>query len=627
MPVFAVLVLFALVIVGKLVDLQVLSPDRYRQMSAEQRLVQQVLPAERGSILDRAGVPLAVSVPQRSVFIDPQLVGDPSGTAATLAPVVGIDPVALEARIAAGGRFAYVARHVPDAVADEVVAMALPGVGLVEEPKRFLPNESSGRSVVGMTDIDGNGLSGIEAQYADILTGAPGSLTVERSPDGRTIPVGDREVVPAVAGDDLVLSIDRSLQYEAERILAAQVEATGAKGGVAIVMHPGTGEIYAMANVRRDPEAGVVPDVNNAAVTTSYEPGSVMKMITTSAAVEEGLVSPSSSFEVPQSMKLGDYEFTEHTPVGTRQLVLPQILSQSSNIGTIKVAQLLGGDRLNEYLRSFGLGERTAINFPNEQAGFVHDFEDWTDSSIGSIPIGQGIAVTPLQMLAAFNVIANGGEYVEPRLVLGSVAADGTRTPAPPGERRRVVSVDTADTMNMMLRGVVAVGTGKRASVPGFTVAGKTGTAAKPLENGTYEDAAGNSFYRATFVGFLPAGDPSLSILVMVDEPVGDISGGSVAAPVFAGIADSAIRILGIAPPVADRAARFIDALPPEAAGLPGLDGSAVPRVTDAGGEPIQTTRVRARPVAAAPPPADPGAGGEDVGTGGAAQAAAGASP
>ncbi len=600
LPVLALLVLFAGVIVAKLVDLQVLSPDRYREMSAEQRIVEQVLPAERGAILDRAGVPLAVSIPQRSVFVDPQLVGDASTTAATLASVVGVDPVAIESRIAEGGRFAYVARHVPDEVADQVASLALPGVGLLEEPKRFLPNGASGRSVVGLTDIDGNGLSGLEAQYAEVLTGQPGSLSVERSPDGR--PVGDREVVPAVAGDDLALTIDRSLQYEAERILAEHVEATGAKGGVALVMHPGTGEIYAMANVRRDPDVGVVPDVNNAAVTTSYEPGSVMKMITTSAAVEEGVVTPSTSFEVPESMQLGDYEFTEHTPLGTRQLVLPQILSQSSNIGTILVAQRQRGERLNQYLQAFGLGERTAVAFPNEQSGFVHAYEDWTDSSIGSIPIGQGIAVTPLQMLTAFNVIANGGEYVAPQLVLESVAADGTRTSAPAPETRRVVSVDTADKMNMMLRGVVAVGTGKRAAVPGFVVAGKTGTAAKPLENGTYEDAAGNSFYRATFVGFLPAGNPSLSILVMVDEPVGNTSGGSVAAPVFSGIADSAIRILGIAPATTDRAARFIDALPPEAEGVPGLGSAAAPRVTDAAGEPLVSDRVRARPVAAPVP-------------------------
>lgn len=602
--------LFAVVIVGKLVDLQVLSPDRYRQMSADQRIVEQVLPAERGAILDRAGVPLAVSVPQRSVFVDPQLVGDPTGTAASLAAVVGVDPLAIESRLAAGGRFAYVARHVPDAIADQVAAMALPGVGLIEEPKRFLPSGASARAVVGLTDIDGTGLSGLEAQYADQLTGSPGSLTVERGPDGRTIPVGERDMVPAVAGDDLVLSIDRSLQYETERILAAQVEATGAKGGVALVMQPATGEIYAMANVRRDPEAGVVPDVNNAAVTTSFEPGSVMKMITVSAAVQEGVVAPSSTFEVPYSMTLGDYEFTEHSPVGTRQLVLPQILSQSSNIGTIKVAQALGGERLNEYLRAFGLGARTSVAFPNEQAGFVHAFEDWTDSSIGSIPLGQGIAVTPLQMLTAFNVVANGGEYVAPRLVLESVAADGTRTPTPAGERRRVISPDTADMVNVMLRGVVAVGTGKQAAVPGFTVAGKTGTAAKPLDNGTYEDAAGNSFYRATFVGFLPAGDPSLSILVMVDEPVGDVYGGSVAAPAFAGIADAAIRILGIAPPVSDRAARYLDALPPEAAGIPGLGGAVASRATDGNGDPLPTSQVRALPVAASRPAGGAGPGG-----------------
>ena len=603
MSVFAVLAVLLAAVLFKLVDLQLIDPDAYQAMSEKQRMFEHVIPAERGAIVDRSGVELAVSVPQDSVYIDPGMIEDPAATAAAVAPILDITEESVHAAIGRGGRFAYLARHVPDETAGRIRELELPGVATVSEPKRFLPSGDVARSVVGLTDIDGLGLSGLEAQYADVLTGQAGSLTVERGRDGRTIPVGERELIPAQPGSNLVLTLDRSLQYEAERILSTQVAKVGARGGVALVTRPATGEVLAMANVTRVDETGEVEvDINNAAVTTSYEPGSVMKMITVSGAVEEGLVDWSTTVEVADSLRLGDYQFSEHTPHGTVNWAIPEILSSSSNVGTIRVAQMLGEDGLYQYLRSFGLGDVTTVGFPNEQAGFIDDPSDWSGSSIGSISIGQGIAVTPLQMAMAFNVIANGGVYVPPRLVAATVNPSGERHELPTGEPRQVVSRDTADMMNMMLRGVVAVGTGQKAAVNGYTVAGKTGTAAKPQPTGSYLDAAGNMQYRATFIGFAPAEDPALSILVMIDEPSnGDIYGGSLAAPVFSELARVALRILDVPPPATDRATRFIDALP-EAAKK--VDAKMSQAVTNAAGQVLATepgSRVRATAVAAPP--------------------------
>jgi cell division protein FtsI (penicillin-binding protein 3) len=419
--------------------------------------------------------------------------------------------------------------------------------------------------------------------------------------------VGEHELVPATAGHDLVLSIDRSLQFETEQALISQVAASGAAGGVVVVSNPATGEILAMANVRRDPNTGeVAPDMNNAAVTTSYEPGSVMKMITASAAVEEGLVDYATQFTIPDSIRLGEWDFSEHTPHGTVTWPLPQLLSNSSNVGTIQIAQMLGEQRLHDYLVRFGLSQPTALGFPNEQSGSVPAVEDWWGSSMASISLGQSVAVTPLQMLMSYNVVANGGVYVPPRLVLETVAPDGTRRLNPVAAPHRVIGEDTADMMNMMLRGVVAVGTGQRAAVEGYPVAGKTGTARKAQPNGTYVDDMGISRYQATFVGFVPATAPALSIFVMIDEPGdGNIYGGSVAAPVFAEVARAGLRILDIAPPATDRAERFADALPAEARGMYEAGDSVAPRASETVLGQGPDGRVRALPVGASRPQTD----------------------
>jgi cell division protein FtsI (penicillin-binding protein 3) len=552
----ALLVSFAF-LVSKLADLQVVNPERYRELGVEQRMFSQSLAAERGTIYDRNGAELAMSRPARSVFVDPALIDDPRAASAMLAPVVGVDAADIEAKMRGEGRFAYIARKIPAEMAAEIEALALSGVGLLEEPERHHPSGQVARSILGLTDVDNVGISGVEALYGSALTGTPGKVVLERNPAGRTIAVGEHHQVEAVKGDDVVLTIDRSLQFETERILAEQVALAQAKGGIAVVTKPDTGEILAMANVVNDDESGtIVPGTNNAALTTAYEPGSVMKVVTVSAAIEAGVVAPETVIPVPSSLKIAEYEFTDSEPHPPTAWSVSDVLAHSSNIGTIKIAQQLGKHRLHDMVSAFGFGERSPIGFPNEQAGAVPHPDNpsqWWDTSIGTLAIGHGVSVTPLQMLVAYNTIANGGVYVPPRLVHSIVDADGTEHAHPVGAARRVLSKPTADTMNVMLRQVVAEGTGRLAAVHGYTPAGKTGTSRKPQPGGGYADENGIFQYQSTFVGFVPAEQPALSIIVIIDEPHGGAyTGGAVAAPAWSKIASFALRELSVAPPATD---------------------------------------------------------------------------
>lgn len=570
---------------ARLVQVQVLAGDEYAQFGATQRFRQIALPADRGSIFDRNGHDLAVSLPQRTIVADPSLVEDPVATARRLAPILELDTVAesaLVSELSAQSRFTYVARRVDDDVAAAVEDLALPGLFFLDEPERFAPAGDLARSLLGQVGVDNEGLSGLEAQYDDLLTGTPGQLVIEKDPEGRTIPSGERELRPARRGDDLVLAIDRSMQYEAERALAEQIAAKGAEGGIAIVSRPATGEILALANLATDPETGEVGAVrNNMAATTVFEPGSVSKVITVAAALEEGLVEPATRLEVPDTLRVGDHDFTDHDPHPTEPWSVTRILTESSNIGTIKLAQLLGKERLDGYLRRFGFGSRTALDFPNESPGLMLDPADYSGTSMGSIPIGQGISVTALQMLQAYNVIANDGLYVPPKLLLETVDAAGRSRPAAGPEPRRVVSEATASNMRDMMANVVAEGTGTRGGITGYTVAGKTGTARKPQPTGGYRNEAGGYDYVATFAGFVPAERPELSIIVVIDEPSnGDIYGGSVAAPVFADLAQYGLRLFRVPPPLVERAPA------PETAAAE----------AQAAGEAEQPVRVRAEP-------------------------------
>lgn len=540
------LVVFAVLftaVVARLSQLQVVDRGRLDALGESQVVRSIALPADRGSVLDRSGHDLALSLPRATVWADPRYVEDVPRTAAALAPVLGVDAGALTERLAADAAFVYLARQVDVAVAERVAELGLAGVHLLDEPARFAPAGDLARSVVGSVNIDGVGRAGLELLYDDVLAGEPGELVLERDPDGRTIPQGERQVRPAVAGDDLVLTIDRGMQHAAEQALIAQLEATGAPAGTAIVMHPQTGEIYAMANVARPDGGGpAVPVGTNTAVTSVYEPGSVNKVITIAGALEEGLVSPSTPLSVPDHLRVSDHTFRDHDPHATATWNPVDILATSSNIGTIMLGQQLGRERVDEYLRRFGFGSPTALDFPGESAGLLLDVEDWSGTSIGSIPLGQGVAVTAMQMLAAYNVFANDGVYVEPRLVLATVDGEGGRHETSPSMTDRVVSEQTATQVRDMLVAVVEGGTGTQAAIDGYVVAGKTGTARKPQPGGGYQDAAGNYDYVATFAGFVPAQDPQLSIIVVIDEPSTSIFASQVAAPVFAELARFGLR-------------------------------------------------------------------------------------
>ncbi|MGI9033114.1 MAG: peptidoglycan D,D-transpeptidase FtsI family protein [Acidimicrobiales bacterium] len=518
---------------------------RYALVGLNQRLHTAALPAERGAIVDRNGDPLAILSRQRTVWADPQEVRDPASAARALAGILHQDQKVIRDKLTGPGSFVYLARKVDDPVADAVGALHLAGVSLLEEPKRVDPAGSLALPVLGQVGLDDEGLSGLELQYQKSLAGRAGQLVVERDPAGRDIAAGIHEVKAAAPGQRVELTLDRSMQFEAERVLSGQITTTRAKGGIAIVMDPTTGDILAMANLVAGANGGppaAAPD--NMAVTRVYEPGSVNKLVTMAGAIEEGLVRPTDTLVVPPTIKVADGTFRDAESHPTESMTVTRILADSSNVGTIMIGQRLGKDRIDRYIRAFGLASRTTLDFPGESGGILPDLSSWSGTSIATMPIGQGVAVTALQMLGAYNTVANGGTQVTPRLVKRVVDSRGKahelKRPAP----RRVVSQETVRALVPMLEQVVKDGTAPAAAVDGYSVAGKTGTAQKARDDGRGYQAGS---YVATFAGFLPAGAPRLSAIVVLDDPT-PIFGGLVSAPVFSDLAGFGARLLAIPP-------------------------------------------------------------------------------
>lgn len=538
-------------IVGvQLVRVQVIGADRYVRHGEAQRVRGIELAAGRGSIFDRNDYDLAITIPQRTVVADPRLVTDPDATARALARLLdGADDASindLRDKLSSDAAFVYVARGVSDEVANAIASRELEGIWFIDEPKRFNPSDDLALSVLGRVGTDNEGLSGLELTYDEALTGTAGELVLERDPEGRTIPAGRHRLEPADPGEDLILTIDRNLQFEAERVLAEHVSATGAKAGTSIISDPRTGEILALVNVDAHP-SGPRPSGNNMAVTTVYEPGSVSKVITLASAIEADVVTPATVLQVPYSLRVADHTFTDPFGHATESYTVDEILTKSSNVGTILIAQQLGKDRVYDYLQAFGFGEPTALALPNETGGQFPKPEDWSGTSIATIPVGQGISVTAMQMLFAYNAIANDGIYVPPKLVGAVVDADGERRPGPSERPHRVVSRATATQMREMMGRVVEEGTGKAASIEGYRVAGKTGTARKASPEGGYVWPDGGYRHTATFAGFMPADDPTLSVLVTLDEPQ-QVYASETAAPAFAELSRHALRMLRLPP-------------------------------------------------------------------------------
>jgi cell division protein FtsI (penicillin-binding protein 3) len=490
------------------------------------------IPAERGNIFDRNGTVLAVSVPQTTVVADPRVIKDPVAYAAKLAPIVHVDQAELETRLAnRKSAFAYVARKVDDATVKQVRALDLVGISYQDESKRFYPNGAIAGTVVGFVGTDNNGLGGMEYDDDKILTGTPGAVQVERDPQGNDIPGGGRQVKAAKRGQDVVLTIDASLQWQTEQSLLEGVQNMNAKGGTAVIVDVQTGDVLAMATVdgATDTQPAHVADntENNRTVTDVYEPGSTNKVVTMAGAIQEGKVTPDTVFDdVYQSINVGGTDYTD-VEDHSSTMTVADILAQSSNVGTIKVASQLGPAKLAQYLHAFGYGQPTGLNLPGESPGssFYDTKQDYTDTSMGSIPIGYGIAVTPMQMLDVYATIADHGMARPPRLIAATVDASGTRHDKPLPAPHQVVSPATADAVTSMLKKVVTEGTGRNAQIDGYPVAGKTGTAKKvPYDTGEYN---------ASFAGFAPADNPRLAAIVVVDAPQGSIYGADAAAPVF----------------------------------------------------------------------------------------------
>jgi cell division protein FtsI (penicillin-binding protein 3) len=556
------LVVCALAVVARLIDIQVVHAGAYQTAASHESTTTVSIPALRGGIYDRAGAALALSQPTDDVIADDFQVTHPLHYAQALSPLLGVPVATLNDMLRRHTGYVVLAKQVSQANAGKISTDTFPGITLVGDSKRIVPNGNLASPVIGFTNGSGLGAAGIEYGDNQKLAGTSGKLTLLESPSGVALPqspVTDR--VASTAGKGLELTLDSQLQYESEQALAGAIETSQALSGTAIVEDVKTGQILSMASlVSTHPNAavsatapavqstgGVIPigpadPVNeapsNLAVSQVFEPGSVFKLVTFSAALADGLISPNTVFSVPDQIKLDGSTFHDAESHPTEALTATQILAQSSNIGTGEIAQNVGEQRLLDQVRNLGFGQYTGLGFPGESPGLLATAAQWEPTDYVSLPIGQVDAVNALQMLDAYNAVANGGVYVQPKLVEANVSASGTVTKTPPSPTHQAFSPSVDSALTSMLEQVVATGTGTGASVPGYTVAGKTGTAQIPTQG---KDSYVTGAYMASFVGFAPAVNPTLSIIVVLNRPT-PIFGGTVAAPVFSQIMSYALH-------------------------------------------------------------------------------------
>ncbi|HWT94541.1 MAG TPA: penicillin-binding protein 2 [Solirubrobacteraceae bacterium] len=515
-----------------------------RNAAATQQAQEIHVPATRGAIVDRRGTELAVSEPADDVSATPYLVKDAPKAAKQIAGVLGLpEAEVLKKLLRRDTGFVYLARSVPARRSHELEKLKIAGLTFTPTSRRVYPRDYTASQVLGHVGVDGKGLSGLEYSMDHLLKGNDGTRKIVRDALGEAISVRDPD--PAEPGSKLELTLDAAIQDKAEQVLQDVGAKYTPKGATAVVLNPQNGDLLALANWPRvdanDP--GAAPDYakQNRAVAFNYEPGSTFKAFTVAGALEDDKVTPDTMFNLPPKIQVADREIGESHERGYISLPTKDILAQSSNVGSIMIGQRLGATRFDQWVRKFGFGKRTGVDLPGEEAGQVLDVEDYSGSSMGNLPIGQGVSVTPMQMASAYMAIANGG-VLRPTRIVKSV--DGRETAMPKGHR--VISERTASSVRTMLKGVLAPGgTASEAKVDGYELAGKTGTANKvDPETGEYSEAN----YIASFVGFAPADHPKLLVAVMVDEPKGAIYGGEVAAPAFQKITSFALTFLKIPP-------------------------------------------------------------------------------
>lgn len=550
-----VIMVCAMLYVGQqVVRVQTVQRDKYFAASIDQRTRINTVRAARGVIFDRNGNELALSIPSVTVFADPREMADHAATARALAPLLGLtaeQEASLLADLTEPGRkFVYLAREKSEEEAEAILAAGLPGVFSYTEPARVVEGGVA-EAIIGHTDPDGLGTSGLELQFNKTLTGRDGRVVREVGNNGKPIAGQDTVTDTAVPGDDIVLTVDKNIQFHTDAALLDRVGQLGAKGGTAIVMNSQTGDIYAMSNVRRNSSGQAVLATGNFAAVEAHEPGSVAKVFSIAAAINEGKVTPETVFQVPGAKVIDGYPIRDAWPHPTMDMDVRFILSESSNIGTMLTAQTIETNRLHDYLSNFGFGRTTGLDYPGESRGILRAAKKWRGTEKFTVSYGYGLATTPLQLVAGVNAVANKGTYVAPRLVSATIDKNGRRVDSKPSTTRQVLSEQTAATMTDMLREVVCTGTGELAKVKGMEVAGKTGTGYKVQDNGTYVTDSGGRRYFASFVGYFPARDPQVTMLVSIDEPNAnsrDRFGGTAAAPVFARLVPTVMHELGIEP-------------------------------------------------------------------------------
>jgi cell division protein FtsI (penicillin-binding protein 3) len=545
-----VLLVLAWTLIGyRLTVVQGARADEFAARGREQRVQSETLAADRGTIFDRDGRELAVTVEGVTIYANPYEVSDPESLASMLAPLVGRNPTDLAQDLASDAAFVYVARQLDPEAAEPIRQAGLAGIYFLSEPRRVYPTGALAAHVVGfVSDGDNAGLEGIELYYDTELAGIPGALLVERDPQGRVIPQGEYLVEHPEQGSDLVLTIKSEIQYSATQALAAALERTGATSGSVVVIDPESGEILAMVNLPsfdpNDRDGTPLDAMRNRAVTDVFEPGSTQKLVTIAGALEADIVAPNTSFEIPESIEILDTVFKDVT-VHPDRLTVTEIVAHSSNLGTILVGDQLGIRSLYTFMYSFGQGRASGIDFPGEAGGVLRPPEDWClTTCLAGTSIGYHVSVTPLQMAMVYAVVANDGMWVQPHLVKDIVDGEGDRQATFP-LARRVISTETAAQMRIMLEAVVVRGTGTAAAVSGYRVGGKTGTTQKyltDLQEYSEEEVV------ASFIGMAPIDDPQIVIAVVLDSPQEYASGGRGAAPAFAEIMLAALHQVGVAP-------------------------------------------------------------------------------
>ncbi len=543
----AVLILLLAAIGYRAYGIQVRDSDHYRELARRQHVASVQVPAPRGAIYDAKGVELAVTANIDSVYANPRRVRDPAQTAAALADVLDINEERIRGRLDSDRHFAWVARHVSADDAAAVRTLDLPGVALTPEPRRFYPARGITGPVLGFANIDGEGLDGVELAMDDLLRGVRGELAALRDARGRImLPELPTSAEPGAA---ITLTLDRFIQHSAHRAISTAVETHEAAAGTIVVLDVETGGVLAMASYPsydpNAPAAGLSQGARNRSITDAYEPGSIIKIFLAAAALDEGVVEPDTTFDIEGGrMRIGRHTIRDTTR--DDELDVTGIIRRSSNVGSVKLARLLGEKAYYEALLRYGFAERTGIELPGERAGRLRSYESWREIEFATMSFGYGLMTTPLQLTAALAAIGNGGVYNAPRIVDRVVSAAGETLFDRVPTARRVMSRETADAVLPMLASVFEPGgTAQRLRIDGYRAGGKTGTAVKVNPEGGYYD----DVYMSSFAGLAPIDDPRIAVLVLVDEPGGEAYyGGQVAGPAFASVVSESLRYLGVPP-------------------------------------------------------------------------------